>query len=365
MLRVVVYICAALAVAGMVSFSSNVRLDVLGGDHMSGSTDIESLKQQHKLELDGLRKEHTEIQRALHQQQEFREHTMHEEVEQHKLRHQKELDELKGQHEAELAKLHTQELNKLREHMAEQTQMIKKLHREHQEHLDTMNQTHHEHFNAHKQKHDEEVALLKQEHEDEIRQVMAAHDAQIRLEASQAQTHSEQLEQIKSKHAQALASLKAAVETNQEPVSYPAEVDRRLWRAQHPSFAGDTASFRFLIVADLDKESREQGKKPIFFSYLQEGLLQREVTAGAAVGAAGVGYTVNWRGRFRVRSMLGEAGRGLELSELVNFNGHFLTMDDRSGIVFELHNSSDKAEGMSSKTKGGDGLQDEAGSKGA
>ena len=31
-----------------------------------------------------------------------------------------------------------------------------------------------------------------------------------------------------------------------------------------------------------------------------------------------------------------EAGRGMELSELVTFNGAVLTVDDRSGIVFEL-----------------------------
>lgn len=43
-----------------------------------------------------------------------------------------------------------------------------------------------------------------------------------------------------------------------------------------------------------------------------------------------------WTEDIELFSKHNEEGRGMELSELINFNGKLLTMDDRSGIVFEV-----------------------------
>jgi hypothetical protein len=341
------------------------------GQGHSASLEIEMLKQQHEAEMDGMRRKHKELQQVIHEHQEFRERSLHEEVSKHQERHRQEMADLKSTHESELARLHTAELNKLRDGQAERAQLIKRLHEEHEQHLSSINQRiNHTAEETHLMlinKHALEVTQLKKQHEDEIRDVTRKHSTQLQLQAqSHDATHIDEIKKIKMQHVQALASLKAAVETNKEPVASPGEIGRRLRKAQHSPFMDDKAAFRFLIVADLDKQSREQGKKPIFFSFLQEGMLQRHPRKPGAEGAAkGAGhqYSISWQGRFRVRSMLGEAGRGLELSELVDFNGHFLTMDDRSGVVFELHNSS-KPEGMASKKKGGDGMQGVPGSRG-
>jgi soluble calcium-activated nucleotidase 1 len=36
------------------------------------------------------------------------------------------------------------------------------------------------------------------------------------------------------------------------------------------------------------------------------------------------------------RSTLSQGGRGMELSELVVFNGHLLTVDDRTGVIYRI-----------------------------
>lgn len=47
-------------------------------------------------------------------------------------------------------------------------------------------------------------------------------------------------------------------------------------------------------------------------------------------------YTISWLEDQELFSQHGEGGRGMELSELVWFNGKLYAMDDRSGIVFEV-----------------------------
>lgn len=45
-----------------------------------------------------------------------------------------------------------------------------------------------------------------------------------------------------------------------------------------------------------------------------------------------VGITIFWSSR----STLSQGGRGMELSELVTFNGALYTVDDRTGVVYKL-----------------------------
>jgi soluble calcium-activated nucleotidase 1 len=90
-------------------------------------------------------------------------------------------------------------------------------------------------------------------------------------------------------------------------------------------------SFGLVIVADLDKKSKDTTeKKPLYFSFLQHATLKIDPTKDAPQ------FSIHWGERQRFTSQMNEAGRGFELSELTWFNGKLLSFDDRTGIVYEL-----------------------------
>lgn len=90
-------------------------------------------------------------------------------------------------------------------------------------------------------------------------------------------------------------------------------------------------SYRIALVADLDEGNVLEGKKPKWHSILKQATLSK--TAGGK-------WAVEWGEDKQLISGHSEAGRGLELSELVTFNGELLTVDDRSGIVFAIKDMS-------------------------
>lgn len=93
--------------------------------------------------------------------------------------------------------------------------------------------------------------------------------------------------------------------------------------------ADDAATFHFSLIADLDSASRVEGAKMRFRSILKRGVLHR---------LDGGGFGVSWPegGEQELFSGHNEAGRGMELSELVQYNGRLFAPDDRTGIVFEV-----------------------------
>jgi soluble calcium-activated nucleotidase 1 len=85
----------------------------------------------------------------------------------------------------------------------------------------------------------------------------------------------------------------------------------------------------FLIVSDLDKRSAIPGlKKPRWKAVLRKGVLNFDAKAET--------YSVEWLYDVDLSSGHGEEGRGMELSELIMWNKRLYTMDDRSGIVYEI-----------------------------
>eukprot|EP01063_Lacrimia_lanifica_P015403 TRINITY_DN2217_c0_g1_i1.p1 TRINITY_DN2217_c0_g1~~TRINITY_DN2217_c0_g1_i1.p1 ORF type:complete len:351 (+),score=134.71 TRINITY_DN2217_c0_g1_i1:42-1094(+) len=88
--------------------------------------------------------------------------------------------------------------------------------------------------------------------------------------------------------------------------------------------------YHIAIIADLDKQSKdESGKK--FKSWLKLGTLKHP-TSGS--------WSIDWEGEPRTLvSKHNEAGRGMELSELVVYNDKLYTFDDRTGLVFEIHDN--------------------------
>ncbi|XP_007482989.1 soluble calcium-activated nucleotidase 1 [Monodelphis domestica] len=86
--------------------------------------------------------------------------------------------------------------------------------------------------------------------------------------------------------------------------------------------------YRIAVIADLDTESRAK-KENTWFSYLKKGYL--------TLSESGDKVTVEWDKEDSIlESHLAEKGRGMELSELIVFNGKLYSVDDRTGVVYQI-----------------------------
>ncbi|XP_038557307.1 soluble calcium-activated nucleotidase 1 isoform X2 [Micropterus salmoides] len=100
-----------------------------------------------------------------------------------------------------------------------------------------------------------------------------------------------------------------------------------------PEHTSQGTRYRIGVIADLDTSSRSD-KKLTWFSYMRRGYL--------LVSQSGDKVAVQWDAdRVMLESHLSEKGRGMELSELVVFNGKLYSVDDRTGVVY--HIDGDKA----------------------
>uniref|UniRef100_A0A3P9MML9 Soluble calcium-activated nucleotidase 1 n=2 Tax=Oryzias latipes TaxID=8090 RepID=A0A3P9MML9_ORYLA len=93
-----------------------------------------------------------------------------------------------------------------------------------------------------------------------------------------------------------------------------------------PEHTSQGTRYRIGVIADLDTNSRSD-KKLTWFSYMRRGYLM--------VSESGDKVAVEWDAdRVVLESHLSEKGRGMELSELVAFNGKLYSVDDRTGVVY-------------------------------
>lgn len=91
--------------------------------------------------------------------------------------------------------------------------------------------------------------------------------------------------------------------------------------------------YRFLflgIIADLDQKSKSDNEKNTWYSYFQKGYLSYSPTKKTIV--------ISWDKSepLRLTSNFALKGRGMELSELVVFDGRLLTCEDRTGMIYEI-----------------------------
>lgn len=86
------------------------------------------------------------------------------------------------------------------------------------------------------------------------------------------------------------------------------------------------------IVTDMDQMSKvKNSKKPAWRSVLKRGTVRRFKDGSELT------YDIEWNANeHEIVGVLGEEGRGMEFSELVSFQGKLLTVDDRTGVVFEI-----------------------------
>lgn len=92
-------------------------------------------------------------------------------------------------------------------------------------------------------------------------------------------------------------------------------------------------TFRIGMVADMDTSSKfETAGTTMWKSYLKKGYLSYMRSTDE--------ITIKWdSGEPTVlESSFSLKGRGMELSELVTFNGKILTFDDRTGLVYDITN---------------------------
>lgn len=91
-----------------------------------------------------------------------------------------------------------------------------------------------------------------------------------------------------------------------------------------PIISNGIVNFKLAVIADMDTKSRQQSTDE-WRSYLKRGFFSynpRQETVA-----------VNWDAEDKTEliSHYSHKGRGMELSELVVFNGRILTVDDRTG----------------------------------
>lgn len=93
---------------------------------------------------------------------------------------------------------------------------------------------------------------------------------------------------------------------------------------------GDVVSYRIGLIADLDQRSRKSDAADTWCSYYKRGHLTYNAQQRSVSVTFDVGEPIELSHHYALK------GRGMELSELVTFNGRLLTVDDRTGFVYEL-----------------------------
>lgn len=88
-------------------------------------------------------------------------------------------------------------------------------------------------------------------------------------------------------------------------------------------------TYRIAVVSDLDTDSKSKTESNTWISYLQKGYLMWNPSLNSV--------NIIWDKKpLQLKSSLSQGGRGMELSELVVFNGKLYTVDDRTGVVYEI-----------------------------
>lgn len=89
--------------------------------------------------------------------------------------------------------------------------------------------------------------------------------------------------------------------------------------------------YRIGIISDLDTASKsESNGEASWVSYYQRGyLLWNPLTHKVSV-------TWDPGPAIELRSSMAQAGRGMELSELLVYDGRLLALDDRTGVIYEI-----------------------------
>lgn len=96
----------------------------------------------------------------------------------------------------------------------------------------------------------------------------------------------------------------------------------------HPITTPNGLRYRIAVISDLDTASKDK-ENYTWYSYLKKGYLIIDITKKI--------ISIEWDSNLiKLKSTLSQAGRGMELSELVVYNGKLLAFDDRTGVIYEI-----------------------------
>ena len=91
----------------------------------------------------------------------------------------------------------------------------------------------------------------------------------------------------------------------------------------------DSGVYNLAIVSDLDKRSKvSSDHKGKWKSVMMKGQLKKQEDGS---------FSIEWIQNTTLYTKISEAGRGMELSALVDFNRRLYAFDDRTGLVFEVY----------------------------
>lgn len=95
--------------------------------------------------------------------------------------------------------------------------------------------------------------------------------------------------------------------------------------------------YRIGIISDLDTDSKSKLESNTWISYFMKGFLIWNPVSNTV--------TITWdrTDPIQLKTTFGQNGRGMELSELVVFNGKLLSFDDRTGLVYDISVESNTA----------------------
>ena len=102
--------------------------------------------------------------------------------------------------------------------------------------------------------------------------------------------------------------------------------------------SAQTTTYQLMAIADLDTNSKhvDDGKTK-YISYMLKGTL----TISDSLDRASISFEASSR---EISSQYSYGDRGMELSELIVFNGKLYSCDDRTGIIYEIR--ADKSEAI-------------------
>ncbi|XP_002160275.3 soluble calcium-activated nucleotidase 1 [Hydra vulgaris] len=96
-----------------------------------------------------------------------------------------------------------------------------------------------------------------------------------------------------------------------------------------PEVTESGIEYKIAVIADLDEErSKVFDQEYTWKSYLKTGYLLKSSN----------GYSIRWVDTQTITTQINEKGRGLELSELCVFNKKLYSVDDRTGIIYQIKN---------------------------
>ena len=88
--------------------------------------------------------------------------------------------------------------------------------------------------------------------------------------------------------------------------------------------------YKIALIADLDTDSKVANKSNTWKSLYKRGSFIWDTSSKNQP-------TFEWNDEVEIKGTLSMGGRGMELSELIVFDGKLLTVDDRTGIIYWVH----------------------------